>query len=185
MILRIMLPSQCPDTVNPYQLAQQACQLDGELSLKTMPRLASLVRCEAETAAFTLNFSLDHENACLITGSVTSSIQLNCQRCLIDYNQPLALDLQLVVVTETTELDDLPGQYEPVVVSADKTLSVYQLIEDEIILNIPLIPSHKPNVCSVKTSGIVLTKSEATDTKRHKPFESLGALLNTDTLQEN
>ena len=86
--------------------------------------------------------------------AVAGSINLRCQRCLGSLAHPVSVQANLLLLTdeaggETAEIDDLDG------VPAAAHTDVWSLVEDEILLAIPLAPRHAVEQCSpaVKAAG--------------------------------
>ena len=86
--------------------------------------------------------------------TVAGTINLTCQRCLGSLAYAIATRTKLLVLTgeagaETADIDDLDG------VPADAHTDVWSLVEDEVLLAIPLAPRHAEDQCSpaVKTAG--------------------------------
>ena len=59
-------------------------------------------------------------------------------------------DFALGIVNTLEEANALPENYEPVVTEEGGQLSLYQVVEDELILSLPIIPKHEPEACSAK-----------------------------------
>ncbi len=79
--------------------------------------------------------------------AVDGSLNLRCQRCLGNLAFPVAVRANLLVLTaeaggETAQIDDLDG------IPADAHTDVWSLVEDEILLAIPLSPRHGEDECS-------------------------------------
>jgi uncharacterized protein len=84
--------------------------------------------------------------------SVAGSIDLQCQRCLGKLVFPVLLKTNLLVLTDEQtgdagELEDLDG------VPAAPATDVWSLVEDEVLLAIPLAPRHGENECSPAVKG--------------------------------
>lgn len=81
----------------------------------------------------------------IIDGAVCGSLQLICQRCM----QPMAyeVDEPLKVVLVQEELDVQPGGYEPVE-SNPARLDLRWLVEEQILLALPLVPRHEHECCA-------------------------------------
>jgi uncharacterized protein len=58
-------------------------------------------------------------------------------------------DFSLGIVNTLDEANSLPERYEPAM-AAEGNLALRDLIEDEIILNLPIIPRHEPDECKAK-----------------------------------
>jgi uncharacterized protein len=80
-------------------------------------------------------------------GRLAARVQVACQRCL----EPMALELvaepDLILVGEG-EAARLPPEAETLAV--EKPVSVAELIEDELLLVLPMIPMHAPQECPAR-----------------------------------
>ena len=84
--------------------------------------------------------------------AVGGTINLKCQRCLGSLAFPLSMRTNLLVLAgqaggETAEIDDLDG------VPASAQTDVWSLVEDEILLAIPLSPRHAEGQCCPAVSA--------------------------------
>jgi uncharacterized protein len=81
-------------------------------------------------------------------------LHLVCQRCLQDFPLPLDEERQFVLVASEAEADAYPiedDQQEPLV--ASQHFDLLELIEDEILLSLPLIPKHPEDACEPHASS--------------------------------
>ena len=81
-------------------------------------------------------------------------------------------DFSLGIVTTLDEANSLPERYEPAM-ATEGNLALRDLIEDEIILNLPIIPRHEPDACEVK---FPLADSGWEQGKGENPFRVLESL---------
>jgi uncharacterized protein len=108
-------------------------------------RLAEIAANVGETLAIDLRLSYDGGDGGLprLEGRVGGTVELACQRCLGPLRHPVALSLRLVVVPEGSELA-VPLGYEAWEMPDDGGTPprLRELIEDEVILSLPLIARH-------------------------------------------
>ncbi len=83
---------------------------------------------------------------------VQGNLQLRCQRCLEPVPFAVDIDIVLELVREEVELteeeiEDDGKDYLPLT----EALDVVQLVEDELLLSLPLVPRHE--VCDLPASG--------------------------------
>lgn len=164
-----------PEYVEPYRLAEQNLRLDGLVKLVDMHRLnTSLMNtCENDTVTVSLQFGMDEQRLPYIKGHLKVVLGLQCQRCLERFNYEIMSDFALGIVKSLDEEKALPEQYEPAMVQ-DGQLALRELIEDELILNLPIIPRHEPEVCSVKLPHIDSGWKQEDD--KENPFKVLQSL---------
>jgi len=107
--------------------------------------------------------------------AVKGRIHLVCQSCLQDCGLDLSQESRFVMVATEAEADAFPmedDQQEPLV--ASQHYDLLSLIEDEILLSLPLIPKHPEGACQPHASSFG-AGGEATDTpeKPQNPFNIL------------
>ena len=106
---------------------------------------------------------------------VKGRIHLVCQSCLQDCGLDLAQESRFVMVATEAEADAFPiedDQQEALV--ASQHFDLLELIEDEILLSLPLIPKHPEGTCQPHASSFG-EAGEAADTleKPQNPFNIL------------
>jgi uncharacterized metal-binding protein YceD (DUF177 family) len=81
----------------------------------------------------------------------------------------------LAVVARDT--DEVPGGYEPVLGDAER-LSVIELIEEQVLLGLPLVPMHAMAAeCGASATVIEAVADEPTADEKQRPFANLRQLL--------
>jgi uncharacterized protein len=168
--------------------------MDGATPLAQMPRLADLVVAADPGdphATPDVQWQLDGrwKEAAARPAEVRLQLQaqaklwLVCQRCLQPAAHPIALDQTYRFVAseeEAARLDEEAGDEEDVLV-LPRALKVSELIEDELILALPIVPMHEvcPQPLSYQASSIeeVSTNIEETPTdEKPHPFAALAQL---------
>ncbi len=103
------------------------------------------------------------------------SLPLTCQRCLgpADVEVSLARDFRFVVTEEQAELEDEASEEDVLVLSRDFDLTA--LVEDELLMAMPLVPRHA--VCPGEVKLMVQDPDfEAASAAKPKPFAALAGL---------
>ena len=163
-----------PEHVEPYRLAEQNLHLDGLVKLADMQRLKTSCLSVGgdENVAVNLHFGVDEQKLPYVKGHLQVNLGLQCQRCLDRFTYEIISDFALGIVKSMDEEKSLPEQYEPAMVREGQ-LALRELIEDELILNLPIIPRHEPDVCEVK-----LPHAEAgwNESESENPFRVLQSL---------
>ena len=137
-----------PLTVNPQLLARQAESLVGTLPLADLPRLkTALVSCDGGVAVL-LNFMQNERGHVCITGTLSARLQLPCDRCAKSMTCDVQTSLNLMPVITDAQADKLPSPFEPVFLK-DKVLSISALVEEELLLALPMVVTHPDGECSL------------------------------------
>ena len=136
-----------PKTIEPIRLGKLSARLEGDLSLKNLSRLQEMGDQGDEQAHVEMEFGQDAAKLYYIRGKIKATVKLICQRC----NSPMAFDLESVFslspVVSEERAKNLPSLYEPVFMQ-DEIISVNDMIEDEILLALPMVPKHEDKACS-------------------------------------
>ncbi|QWD99939.1 DUF177 domain-containing protein [Polynucleobacter sp. JS-Mosq-20-D10] len=119
--------------------------------------------------------SLGSEPRQILELAVKGRIHLVCQSCLQDCGLDLAQESRFVMVATEEEADAFPmedDQQEPLVVS--QHFDLLGLIEDEILLSMPLIPKHPKGACQPHASSFGEVGEAAEDSEKpQNPFNIL------------
>lgn len=122
-------------------MVQSRRSFAGSLPLARFKRLAeSLAGGEGEVA-YQLDFDRDSFGTSMLHLKATGQLPLVCQRSLEIYLEPVALDQQLGLIRDESEEAALLPEYEALLVGADGHLDLVDVIEDELILALPLVPT--------------------------------------------
>ncbi len=166
-----------PEQIDPYRAAEQNTRIHGIVKVSDLTRLPALVMQPEQTVIEAdMQFSKDEQQEVTrLEGNLKSVLQLQCQRCLELYKYEIMTDFVLGIVKTLEAANTLPAPYEPAVVKED-SLALRELLEDEILLNLPIIPRHEEIECLAK-----LPSGEALPTKRDNPFQVLASLKDNKT----
>ena len=153
--------------LDSLEFARSGGVLDRRVRLDELPRLADLLASNEGMLSVLLEGSRDAEGKSWLQVSIAGEPVLCCQRCLGGVKFPLDIRsrLQLLAPGEEWPDDDLADDSADSI-EADQELSVLSLIEDEILLALPIAPMHE--ICD----------SPLADAGRNgaSPFAALAAL---------
>lgn len=166
-----------PVQVDPYRLAEQGREYDGELPLRQMKRLLPLLVTETGAAAVSLRFGVDEMGVHYLQGTIKVNLDVPCQRCLEAMRCPIEIDLSLGFTGSTAEADRLPGGYEPFIVESVPVV-LADIIEDELLLALPQIPMHDLEECPAQ--DYVEPEEEQDKAGQDNPFQVLADLKTPD-----
>ena len=161
-----------PRLIDPRKFAQQGLNLSGVIALSGLSRLAELSLDDSAVVDVALDFGVDEQRHKLITGSASCNLTLTCQRCLEPVVVPLSAKLNLAVVWDEERASQLPRALEPVILGEGQA-DIYTIVEDELLLNLPLASYHSEE-CIEQTSFGEEAPEEAEVTKN--PFQVLEQL---------
>ncbi len=172
-MIRALMNERLPDRSDPFRLAQRGAVLTGELPLAGMNRLAgSLVDSEGSVDV-TLRFGTDERHLPVLTVELRTEVSLMCQNCLEPYRQPIEIEATLGIIRTEPEAERIPRAYDPLVVG-DEPLYIKELVEDELILALPIISRHSEDCLPAVSEEAPEPDSEAGERSgRENPFEAL------------
>jgi uncharacterized protein len=155
------------------RLVVQRSSLDGVIPLKGMPRLAELVHELNGDASVQLEFGVDEFGRKTMAGRISAEVQMRCERCLGEVVVALESDVNVGLVRTENEAKELPEDLEPLVLVKDEPVSLSELVEDELILSLPIAPRHDSKVGCINLDEY---KVEEPQEEKKNPFAALAAL---------
>ena len=162
------------DRVNAVELAGRAATLERRFGLSQLPRLAEAGALEGTQVTAQLEFGT-FEGRTTIAVRVEGEVVLACQRCLKPCAHRVDDEESLVVVTSDT--DEVPGGYEPLLGEPER-LSVVEVIEEQVLLGLPLVPMHATAAeCGAAAAALTATEDEPAVEETQTPFANLRELL--------
>lgn len=105
----------------------------------------------------------------------SAPVWLTCQRCLQPFTVPLAIDRRLRFVRGEAAAEALDAEIEDDVLALSKALDLRELVEDELLLDLPIVPRH--DACP-QPLPVPLGEAPAPDDvpERENPFAALQRL---------
>ena len=157
--------------VDNLEFARHGAVLQGELAIAGLDRLQEHLLSNQGVLKYTLLGKTGAKGESLLECSIDGKLVLQCQRCLEALEYPLHVVSTLKVVKGLTQFDDIGDEDETVdSIPASKEMNVSALVEEEILLNLPISPLHAPEACR-EQKGAKPVKDERTN-----PFGALAAL---------
>lgn len=169
-----LMPEHLPLLIEPEIFADSDRHLAGELAFSEMPELLAQVNDKDAIARFELEFSRNDRGVVVVSGWINADLMLVCQRCLSPLQHNLHGPVSIGIVHNEEETGLLPDDLEPFMAESGK-VSVLKLLEEELILSLPLSPLHEPSVCPATE------KVEAHKAERENPFAILKNFRNGKT----
>jgi uncharacterized protein len=110
----------------------------------------------------------------MIVGQLITSLDLECQRCLGHLEMPMELEFQLMIDAddEMVRASSIDTLY-----SDEGFIDIFEVIEDELILAIPLVALHENIECN-EHWRVAASAPDTAD--RENPFAVLKQLKTTD-----
>ncbi len=160
-----------PRLIEPRKFAQHGLQVAGEIPADSLQRLAGMALAVHSVAA-DLKFSVAETKHRIVTGQFKGRVVMQCQRCLEPVELHLGGEVSLAMVWSEDDAKLLPSEYEPWVVAQDQA-DLYEIIEEELLLALPLVPTHDYD-CMDRSA--LAPKVVVEPGKHNNPFQVLARL---------
>lgn len=103
------------------------------------------------------------------------SLPLVCQRCLQPVDVPLAVDRSFRFVADEATAAAEDDEAEEDLLALSRSFDLLELVEDELLMEVPLAPRHEVCPQPVKMSAVD-PGFEVAEAQRENPFAILGRL---------
>lgn len=165
-----------------YQVQREVTRkgyFEGAIALSELTRLQELLHLDdprhvERQIAVRFEFLRNEYDVPMIVGQLQTSLELQCQRCLKALEMPIKLDFRLMIdaseeLVRESSVDTL--------YSDDGFIDVFEVVEDELILAIPLVALHEDTACNEYWQASVAEPEVAA---KENPFSVLRQLKTTD-----
>ena len=156
--------------IDAFDFAGNAGMLRGKIAISALERLQDCLTENSGELQYEIAGSLNSDGKLILRISAGGLIKLRCQRCLGDLVHVLELHTDLLLAGNEKELSSLDEDESVDCILGEPNLDILALIEDEIILSLPISPRHEENECSID-------RQLSVNTAEQKPlFAALTAL---------
>lgn len=163
-----------PNQVDPRRFADRALAFAGKWPLSAFARLGELITDTDGEVQISLSFLRDEQKLPLLRMSLAAEVGMTCQRCLDRVRLPVGGDYQYVVIRPGGDTSLLPDEYD-ILELDDEPLDVRALVEEELLLCLPIVPKHPEGACS-HPEGYVEPELSGEELEKSNPFSVLAQL---------
>ena len=163
-----------PRSVDARKLVHREQQLNGTVPQAELKRLGQAVESIDGDVRAELTFARDLERHLTVNGKINCNVQLLCQRCLQPMPQEVEAEIHWGIVWSEEQGKSLPKDLDPVIQDGDE-LNLYEVLEDEILLNLPMVAYHEEQ-CVARDRFRAGEETEEADEQRENPFKVLEQL---------
>ncbi len=158
-------------------LADERADVDFSIPLKEFPRVLPLLAAPDGTAHGRVDFTREGR-VVVAEVTVAADLTLLCQRCLAPLNWSVDSKGRAALVASAAEAERLPEQLETVL-APEYRISIRDLVEEELLLALPLVPRHQNDECAGAGAGTSPEQDSAAEPagETHRPFEQLSELF--------
>lgn len=160
-----------PEALDAWRMVAARRGFEGIVPLASMTRLQDALADAEGAARVSVEFDRDPLQVPYVELRIEAELPLVCQRSLQRFLLPVRIVQRLGLVRDEAEDDALPEGYEALLLGDDGMLRPADLVEDELILAVPVVPV-APGTEAVERDW---TASEA-EQQRANPFAVLSSL---------
>lgn len=167
-----LMSNSMPGFVDPYKMAKKQQALQGTVAVASMLRVTKLLASDDGELAYSLLFDVDADDCCYISGKLEGKLLMNCQRCLQDFWHEIDCSFKVSPVPNDEAAKELASDYEPVIIE-DAKLDPAELLEEELILVMPIVAMHHLNDKSCKETAKILEDKVQESTNPFRVLQEL------------
>ena len=154
--------------IDGLEFAKARSRLQGSWPVAEFLRLHDALRSTAGTLHYELEGVPEQHGRPALRLKVEGALQLTCQRCLAALEFPLRIGVSLLLAETQEEIDAAPLDAEgPESILAGREMAVRALVEDEVLLAIPIAPRHPACSAGAKDAAGA----------RQRPFAGLRGMI--------
>lgn len=157
-----------------HELERQSV-FSGIIPLKQMARLTSLLLPADVVVEVDFEFTRGDFSHDAIRGIYRAELSASCQRCLEPMSLPIEQSFELLIDASDEDVEALQMD---TVYTDDGYLDLYEVIEDELILALPLIMMHEDKGCNQYLSQQADEPQPANE--KPNPFAVLASLKDSN-----
>lgn len=169
-----MSVSFLPKTFDPRRLAEGRITLEGDLKVDCFERLAAQHASAGDVVDLRIDFLRDEAGRIILRGGFSTVLTLQCQRCLESFNKPYTAEFHVAAVPTEASAKKLPDDLDAIVTNGEP-VELKHFIEEDILLNLPLIPMHEGDSCGTLVQ--VEPEEFKVNPEKKNPFQVLEKLL--------
>lgn len=164
-----------PLTLDAVRTAQKRLDYVGVYTVEQVARVAEFVVSVDSDVQVSLSFNIDNQRLAVINGSAQVDVTLMCQRCQKPFEHQIHTTFCFSPVVNDEQAEALPEAYEPIDVDEFGEVDLLAMVEDEIILVLPIAPVHDSEHCEVSEADMVFGKLPE-EAEKPNPFAVLASL---------
>ncbi len=135
------MPDRSTEQFDPFIIAERGRGYKGTIPLSQLDRLSDSLIDDRGDVRYELLFAKE-DKICTVTGQVEAELFLECSVCMNKMIYSVRAETGLGIVSSLEEAARLPGIYDPLLV-VNRQLRIKEIIEEELLLAIPIIPRHE------------------------------------------
>ena len=172
-----MLTGPWPVRLDHKKAASQARKIKAQVPIDLLPRFSEILVDSDGDVDIELAFSSSHQGRTRIQGRAQLIVGLICQNCMQPFKQPINCEIDVKLACSNVESDtEVLDCRTDVIVCNDREISLTDLVEDELIMSLPMIPRHNNlNCVSNEYVWKNIEEDDGENETTHRPFAGLAS----------
>lgn len=157
--------------IDPARFARDRARLTGALAAAALPRLAEQLCNAGGSIEFEVGGGVDERGRAALHLKLGGVVELRCQRCLAALPIRVDAERDIVLVPGADEFAPFGDEDDSTdVIPAVPRLDLRALLEDEVLLGLPVAPRHPEGQCQADATPA------GEEPERSSPFAVLAGL---------
>lgn len=157
--------------IDSLSFAREGGRLEGEIEVRSLLRLADSLADASGSLRFVVSGEVGANGDAFMAMAVRGALVLRCQRCLDPFQFPVSVERRFLLVDAGQDWpDDELADDNFDAIAAEREMDLAALVEQEVILALPLAPCH--DTCAAPRA----TDDDHEDDVRVGAFAALAAL---------
>jgi uncharacterized protein len=170
------MSSGLPEFLDLARVTRQPLEQAGRIRIGKMPRLCAVLSDNGGDARVRLQAQDDGSGRIIVQGEAQADLTLICQRCLQPMQQYVSAGFRLAWVRDEDTAAAMQTETCDPLLSADGRVRLAELVEDELLLALPIVALHELETCDAG-SNLHDAHAEAPGTPaKQNPFAVLEQL---------
>ena len=150
---------------------------EGRIPTSNFERVASEFTDFASSVLVNIEFSLDENNRIKVSGEATLEAKVTCHRCSVPVGTTIVAEMDATIVRSEDDAREFAQQGDVILVN-DTSVSVVELIEDDLMMSVPWrVCEQGDNCVNLHASEKSAKSADADGFLKHQPFKNLRDLL--------
>lgn len=139
-----------PILINTHEFIKQSLEIHGKIRASQIPAIQESLYTSADAGevSYTLSGDKSHHGKSGLRLELVGQVTLCCQRCLGELRYPIGSNTWFEMVADESAIPELDEDDEVDYLIASTQFDVEALVEEELLLCLPLAPKHEEGACA-------------------------------------
>lgn len=142
-----LMSSGLPEFLDLARVTRQPLERAGRIRIRAMPRLRAMWPDSDGEVQVQVHAQDDGSGRIIVRGEAQAALMLVCQRCLKPMPQHINAAFCLAWARNEREADAMQDETCDPLLSADGRIKLAELVEDELLLALPIVALHEIDEC--------------------------------------